>query len=102
MTRRRSHLFYHGTKDEVRIGDHVRIRRLCRSSIDGVVAYIPGISPANRSIEFDGIKQWAIRLADGMVLVSGYYPLQRSTVSKRITLLERSDDPGIAPDEELR
>jgi hypothetical protein len=68
-----SRLFYHGTSDEVCLGDRVRLRRWIRRPLEGVVCYIPGLSPIHREI---GADQWAIRLADGSLSVTVYSPTQ--------------------------
>ena len=38
-------LCYHGTNVEIRPGDRVRLKRWFRSPLDGVVCYLPGVSP---------------------------------------------------------
>lgn len=98
-----SDLFYFGTKDEVRLGDRVRIRRLLRRDLMGTVCYIPGISLPHPDLEYDDVRQWAIRLDDGTVLAIGYSPEHRRGQPKRdLILVNRSSDSrGLMPDEEL-
>lgn len=81
-----SGLFYAGTKDEVRLGDRVRVKRWLRSHLEGVVSYVPGLSRYRRAL---GSDQWAIRLADDdsdLLLV--YAPDQVQPPDK-IVLVER-------------
>lgn len=97
-----SRLFYHGTNTEVQLGDRVHIKRWFRADLDGVVSYIPGISPRRAELE-DADEQflnWAIRLSNGVVLTMGYYPdvLQPP---KKIVFVRRSMNSGIGPDEPL-
>ena len=86
-----SGLFYSGTKEEVRLGDRVRIRRWLRKPLEGVVCYIPGLSPRHPELEYGGTRQWAIELGDGSLRVSGYYPSQIQP-SGKIELVERDSD----------
>ena len=67
---------YHGTRDPVRLGDRVRVRRFLRRAEDGVVCYIPGTSPLHRELEYGGMRHWAIQRPDGSLLVMGYAPHQ--------------------------
>lgn len=98
-----SGLFYSGTTDEVRLGDRVRIHRLLRRDLMGTVCYIPGISPPHPDLEYDDVRQWAIRLDDGTVLAIGYSPEHRLGQPKRdLILVNRSGDSrSLMPDEEL-
>lgn len=83
-----SGLYYHGTKEEVRLGDRVKIRLWFWRSTEGVVCCIPGISPKHRELESTGVARWAIRLPDGNLRVIGYYP-QHAQPGQHISLLER-------------
>lgn len=60
------HLFYHGTEDEVRLGDRIRVRRLLRSDLLATVKYIPGQSRPDPNI-LD--HQWAYETGDGSVYI---------------------------------
>jgi hypothetical protein len=92
-----SRLFYHGTDCEMRLGDLVEIRRWFRSPLQGVVCYIPGISPLHSAIQDDC---WGIRLGDGTVLVTCYCP-DEAQPGKEIRFLSRGLQQSISPNEEL-
>jgi len=98
-----SGLFYHGTGEEVRLGDRVRIKRLFGRDLLGSVCYIPGKSPVHKDLEYDDVRQWAIRLDDGTVLAMAYSPQHRLGQPKRdLVLVERSLSPQVlSPSEEL-
>lgn len=84
-----SRLFYFGSREEVRLGDRVRIRRWLRRSLVEVVCYIPGISPRHSEMEdSDGCREWAIQLADGSLRCMGYFPDQIQP-AKKIELIAR-------------
>jgi hypothetical protein len=85
-----SGLFYHGTKEEVRLGDRVRIRRWLRRPLKGVVSYIPGLSPLHPEI---GSDEWAILLPDGSLRCTVYSPRERSTVRPHIEFVARGEPP---------
>lgn len=88
-TPRTSGLFYHGSKEEVRLGDRVRLRRWFRRPLDGVVCYIPGLSPVHPEI---GSDQWAIRVADGSLRVTVYSP-REAQPRQHIELVARGEQP---------
>lgn len=97
-----SRMFYHGTNDEVQVGDRVRIRRWFRSDLYGTVCYIPGFSPQHRDLEYEDVKQWAIRLDNGTVLVTCYYPEGRfGQPRKNISLVKRGSGGQLDPAEVL-
>ena len=62
-------IFYHGTEDEVRLGDRILVRRWLRSDLLATVTYIPGESPPDPNI-LD--HQWAYETGDGFVYVMDY------------------------------
>ena len=95
-----SKLYYFGTREEVRLGDIVRIRRWLRRDLEGTVCYIPGVSPKNKSIEFEDVKQWGIRLRDGAVLLTIYAP-EHVQPTKDVEFVSRGEGGGLEPDEEL-
>lgn len=94
-----SGLFYHGTDDDVRLGDGVEISRWFRSPVRGRVCYIPGISPKHRELEFSGFRMWAIRLDDGSFSVCRYSP--ENQPPKSIVLISRDQGGELMPDEQL-
>jgi hypothetical protein len=96
-----SGLFYHGTDIDVRLGDRVEVKRLFRRPLEGFVCYIPGISPTNVELEFEDVKQWAIRSADGSVYPILYDP-ERFQPPRHIRFLERSTHAGIGPTDVLK
>lgn len=95
-----SGLFYHQAKEEVRLGDRVKIRRWIRRDLEGTVCYLPGISPLHQELEYEDVKQWAIRTDDGSVYPILYDP-ERFQPPKHIILLARSDKPGLQPTDHL-
>ncbi len=86
---RSSGLFYHGSKDEVSLGDRVRLRRWFRRPLEGVVCYIPGLSSLHPEI---GADQWAIRVADGSLRVTVYSP-HEAQPRPHIELVARGEPP---------
>lgn len=92
-----SGLFYYGTKEEVRIGDRVHIKRLLLKDIEGTVCYIPGISPPHSEL---GDDQWAVRADDGTIWAKGYDPKDRfSQPGPKYCLLSRGEGGEVKPDE---
>jgi hypothetical protein len=94
--KRHSRLFYYGTQIEVELGDRVRFKRWFRSDLEGIVCYIPGISPKHRELEHGNIKKWATRVPDGTVFATIYCP-DRVQPKKNLVFVARSADPGINP-----
>ena len=72
----RSGLFYDGTTTEVELGDRVLLKRLLRRDIHGVVCYIPGVSRVHEQLEYDDVRQWAIRGPGGDVYPILYDPVR--------------------------
>ena len=103
MTNVRTHpssgLFY-ATGEEVRLGDRVILKRLFGRDIEGVVSYIPGISPKHEDLEYEDVRQWAIRSNDGSVFPILYDP-ERFQPPKKIRFLSRGYPETIAPGEPL-
>ena len=84
-----STLFYHGTHDDVRVGDRVRIKRWFRRDLVGTVCYIPGVSKWHRLLRND---RWGILVEDGSVLAAGYYPNRPHwQASRSISLIGRNE-----------
>jgi hypothetical protein len=97
-----SGLFYHGTSDEIQLGDRVRLKRWFRPDLPGVVCYIPGISPRHSDLEYEGVRQWAIRCDDGSVRPMGYDPESPyGQPTKSIVFIGRGSGTSLQPDEEL-
>ncbi len=95
-----SGLYYYGTRTEVRLGDRVRMRRFLRSDVVGVVCYLPRISPPHPEMEYDDIRQWAIRGDD-----AGVYPILYDPDGfqppKKIEFIGRGDTGTLTGDERL-
>src|SRR3569832_2509167 len=95
-----SGLFYHGTSDEVQLGDRVRLKRWFRPDLPGVVCYIPGISPRHSDLEYEGIRQWAIRCDDGSMRPMNYDPdVPGDQPPKNIFLVGRGSGTSLLADE---
>jgi hypothetical protein len=86
---RGSRLFYYGTRDDVRLGDRVSIRRWLRGALEGVVCHIPGISPTHPELK----RKWAIELADGSLRVMVYSP-DEAQPRRKFRLIRRGDAPA--------
>ena len=95
-------LFYYGTNVEVRLGDRIMWRRLFRRDIEGTVVYIPGISPVHPDLEYEGIRQWAVELDDGGILVMLYWPENRKGQPRsNIKFLGRGQPKPLLPERRL-
>jgi hypothetical protein len=95
-----SRLFYYGTQIEVRLGDRVRWRRWFRSDLEGIVCYLPGISPRHPEMANDYGLEWAIRTNDGTIWTMGYCP-DRAQPRKNLQFVARSIERGIGPETTL-
>lgn len=99
-------MFYHGTNIEVQLGDRVRVKPWFfgwfRRPRNGIVCYIPGISPLHKHLDYEGGKQWAIRLDDETVLAAGFDPKSPyGQPTKRIEFISRGSGGELHPDEVL-
>lgn len=56
---------YANSDSEVRIGDRVVYKRLFFGTSAGVMVYVPGESPLNDELEYDGIEHHVVRLSSG-------------------------------------
>ena len=83
------------TADEVRLGDVIRVWGWLRSW-SGVVCYIPGLSPPHPDLEYEDVRQWAYRTADGAVYPAGYYP-EWTPVVRWAELVRRGPAVGLDP-----
>ena len=92
-----SGLYYHGTQEEVCLGDRVKLKRWFRKDEEGIVSYIPGISPQHKELEHGDIKQWAIKTVDGTVYPVLYDPTGFQP-PKQIILLSRGQEESLEPD----
>jgi hypothetical protein len=74
-----SKLCYLGTEIEVRLGDHVRVRHWFFCWRDGIVCYLPGVSPPHpEMVEENGLEYWAIDLGEYGLRAWAYLPNQLS------------------------
>lgn len=62
---------YHNTETEVHLGDRVVYKHLLWGRSNGVVAYVPGVSPKHSNI---GLDQWVIKLEGGKCVFMVFYP----------------------------
>jgi len=100
MSQQSSKLFYHGTANEVKLGDRVRLKRLFRSDLGGVVCYIPGLSPKHSELEYEDVRQWAISADNGSVYPIVYDP-ENFQPPKRICFVNRGTGGELTPDDAL-
>jgi len=92
---------YFGTDDEVRLGDRVRVRALLILTTEGVVCYIPGLSPWHRDMEYEGSRFVGIQRPDGEIRQL-LWPAGESSLGKGVTLLERGQPyKPLSPDVQL-
>jgi hypothetical protein len=95
-------LTYFGSDTEVRLGDRIRYRAFLVLKLEGVVCYIPGVSPRHSDMEYDGLRHVGIRLRTGE-LRQLHWPAGQTTLGTGVTLLERGQpfkplDPSEALD----
>ena len=95
-------LRYHGTTDELRLGDQFRIKRWLRREQQAVVCYLPGVSSMHPELEFGDVKLWAYRLSDGTIRTLPFLPEQSRYAPSDITLIRRGKPNGLAPNEPLQ
>jgi hypothetical protein len=95
-------LRYNGSDIEIKLGDRIQYNHIFFGSSEGVVYYIPGESPVHKEFEYEGIKNWAIKLNSGRVISWIYLPGEVQA-SKRIQFIERCKGSfqGLQPNEEL-
>lgn len=101
-TQMNDRMLYHGTQDEVLLGDRIVIKRWLRKDLTGVVCYIPGKSPKHKDLEYEDVQQWAIRLDDGTVLAMAYDPSHHLGQPKKdIRLVTRGEAGLLKPEDPL-
>ncbi len=95
-------LYYANTSNEIRLGDRISYKSLMFGKIQGVVFYIPDESPLHPEMEYEDVKNWAIKLDNGRILSWIYLPGELK-VSKKINFVRRAEDnfKGLQPDENL-
>ncbi len=94
-----SGLFY-TTGEELMLGDNVLMYRWPRRPLPCVVCYIPGLSPQHRELEYDDVRQWALRGHDGAVYPILYDPAHFQP-QKRIRFVARGTRAPLQPEEVL-
>jgi hypothetical protein len=93
-SRQSSGLYYFGTREAVRLGDRIRVRRWFGRSYEAVVTYIPGLSKFRRSV---GEDQWLWERQDGVVW-SGTYAPQQLQPRKDMELVARATSGDLPKD----
>lgn len=78
---------YHNTETEVRLGDRVIYKHLLWGRSNGVVSYLPGVSPEHSNI---GVDQWVLKLDNGKCVFMVFYP-QLKYAHCRVTFVGRGD-----------
>lgn len=84
-----SGLHYHGTTDEVCLGDRIQIIGWF-SSKRAEVVYLPGISPPNEMLESNGVQQWAVLDERGNCYPILYVPAKLQ-LPKKFRLIARGE-----------
>jgi hypothetical protein len=79
---------YFNSDIEVKLGDRVSYRRFLLWKTSGKVVYLPGESPTNDRLEFNGTKQWVLRLDDGRHLAF-LFPTVLPFANQRVGFIER-------------
>ena len=95
-----SRLFYYGTSTEVELGDRVHLTRILRRPKEGTVCYIPGLSEPHSELEYEDIRQWAVRSDDGCVYPILYSP-ETFQPPKNIKFVSHGSGNLLEPDEHL-
>ena len=94
-------LRYHGTAEEVRLGDLIRITRWFHREQHAVVCYLPGVSPMHPELEFGDLRLWAYRTAAGTIETLPCRPEQSPFAPHNIALVQRGQPDGLSPTEPL-
>ncbi len=76
------------------------MKRLLRRNLEGVVCYIPGISSVHKAMEYEDVKQWAVRGENGNVYPILYHP-ESFQPPKSILFLARGEGGTLHASEEL-
>jgi hypothetical protein len=84
-----SELYYHGTKNPVKVGDRILVHRFWGRSRLGTVIFIPRQTDLHPEL---GDDQWAYRTDDGSVYAVGYFPLQFPQIKKSIEFVSRAGE----------
>lgn len=79
---------YHDGVTEVRLGDRVATRYFLFFKSEGRVAYVPGISPKNDEMEFNGLTWVGIRTTNAGVIGTIVLP-ETHTLQKGVRFLGR-------------
>ena len=95
-----SGLFY-STGEEVQLGDRVVMKRWIAKDVKGYVCYIPGISPRHREMEYEDVRQWAIRSEDGGAVYPILYAPAQFQPPKKIRFISRGPHVSMSPDQHL-
>jgi hypothetical protein len=95
-------LYYRQCGNEVKLGDSIKYKPICRHEIPGMVIYLPGISPVHPRFERQGFRQWAIQLENGWILAWLFAPSELQP-SRRLRFVRRALDgfKGLDPAAEL-
>jgi hypothetical protein len=95
-------LNYYGTSMQIRVGDKIMYPKWFKK-VPGTVVYVPGQSPVNKSMEYDDVKQWGIKLDSepNDIIMLGYFPPD-DVVPKRLEFVQRGDSlKELSPDDEI-
>jgi hypothetical protein len=87
---------YHDGVTEVRLGDRVATRYFIFLKAEGRVAYVPGISPKNNEMEFDGLTWVGIRTTYAGTIGTVVLP-DTQTLQKSVRFLGRGPADASCP-----
>lgn len=91
-----SNVTYFGGVTEVKLGDEIRKRRFFRWQT-GRIVYVPGVSPMNPDMEFNGLKYVGLRFNNGALVATLVHP-NTSSIKKAVEFVKR----GLSINDEIK
>lgn len=88
---------YYVNNKQVQLGDIVETKIWFRKKL-GQVVYVPGISPTNKNIDFDGIQNVGIQVFDGPFIATFVDP-ETERLLKKVKFIRRGSVAGLGADE---
>lgn len=87
---------YHDGLTDVRLGDRVATRYFLFLKVEGRVVYVPGISPRNDEMEFNGLTWVGIQTTNAGPIGTVVLP-ETFTLQKSVRFLGRDTDGDFNP-----